>query len=132
MKKNNYLFVEREKLSSDDGVKELAKGCFYYVCCSLFITIMLLLCLWCCSCSTPQESIVRRDFDGYMEFNYDNVVGYDADRNIIYYLVIDTVKTKKGNKIYHNVIEIDLCGVMIEDLEQGVDVYIDQKSLHYD
>ena len=88
--------------------------------------------LWMCSCASPRESVAGRDLNGVMEFEYENMLGYDADRNVIYYDVVDTVKSRRGNKVYHNVIEVSCCGVLIEEIEQGTPVYIDQKTLLYD
>lgn len=88
--------------------------------------------LWMCSCASPRESVAGRDLNGVMEFEYENMLGYDADRNVIYYDVVDTVKGRRGEKVYHNVIEVSCCGVLIEEIEQGTPVYIDQKTLLYD
>ncbi len=99
---------------------------------ALFAFMFVLAGLWLCSCTSTRESVAQRDLNGVIEFEYDNVLGYDADRNVLYYDVVDTVKGRGGVKVYHNVIEVSCCGVLIEELEQGTPVYIDQKILLYD
>lgn len=131
MKKRNYIFVEREDLLDDEKV--LTKALIKYIGTGLLVTLCVILGLWCCSCQSPQESILQRDFmNETIEFEYDNVVGYDADRNVMYYLIIDTIHSRRGDRIYHHVLEVDCSNVLLEELEQGASAYIDEGRLLYD
>lgn len=131
MKKKNYIFVERENLL--DNEKVIAKAILEYITTGLLFTAFMLLGLWCCSCKSPQESILQRDFmNDTIEFEYNNMVGYDADCKVMYYLIIDTIHSKRGDRIYHYVLEVDCSNILLEELEQGEFAYIDGRRLLYD
>jgi hypothetical protein len=130
MKKRNYIFVERENLLDDEKV--IAKAILKYITTGLLFTAFMLLGLWCCSCKSPQESITGCDYSEPIEFDMNNVVGYDTYRNVMYYLLIDTIHSRRGDRIYHYVLEVDCSNVLLEELEQGASAYIYEGRLLYD
>lgn len=114
------IFVNRDELI--DESKKSRKGFIVWV-------IILTICIvgfFMCSCKTyhilPVDEIM---------FDINNVIEYDADRNICTYQMVNIYVYDNKFKTACDTVELSLEGVLFEELEQGTDAYISNGRVLY-
>lgn len=65
-------------------------------------------------------------------FDINNVIEYDADRNICTYELINVYNYNNELRIVRDTVALSLEGVLFEELEQGTDAYISNGRVLYD
>lgn len=119
------------------GLKDLILDGMRYLVIALFWLGFMMAGLWCVSCTTPRDIIVVSPHLEDFDFDIDDVVWYDADRNVCGYVVLDTVKSVHNGKTYivgytSDTIELHLNGVLFEELEQGEAAWVSEGIVLYD